>query len=266
MQIWVHTLTVLGVGTSAPRAPLDQTLIASLTSQYWRVSVVELTASTQSDLAELASAGRVTNGDVIAAEFQSLGRGRLDRSFEAPQGTALLFSLFLTPQRDRSEWGFISHLAALAMHEIISAYLSYEIKIKWPNDILIRDKKVAGLIAQIAGEGIVIGIGLNVEMSSEELPVSTATSLAIADSDQLDRNQILAHFLDLFASKFQEWDNGRDFTVEYAEVSATLGRQVQIEVAGRDKRSGLAQSITSTGALMLSDGFEVNVGDVVHLR
>jgi BirA family biotin operon repressor/biotin-[acetyl-CoA-carboxylase] ligase len=241
-------------------------LIASLSSQYWRVSVVELTASTQSDLAELASAGRATNGDVIVADYQSQGRGRLDRSFDAPKGTALLFSFYLKPQRNRDDWGFIAHLAALSLNEIISAHLNREIKLKWPNDILIRDKKVAGLIAQVASEGIIIGIGLNVAMSSEEIPVSTATSLAIEESDQLDRNQILAQFLELFASKFQEWDSGRDFTAEYAKVSATLGREVQIEVAGRDDRFGLAQSITSTGALVLSDGFEVNVGDVVHLR
>jgi len=266
MQIWVHTLTVLGVGTSAPRAPLDETLIASLTSQYWRVSVVELTASTQSDLAELASAGRVTNGDVIAAEYQSSGRGRLDRTFDAPASTALLFSFYLEPQRNRSDWGFIAHLAALTLQEVISANLKSEIKLKWPNDILISDKKVAGLIAQTTGEGIIVGIGLNVGMSSEELPVSTATSLAITGSNQLDRNYILVQFLKLFSSKFQEWDIGRNFTAEYSKVSATLGKQVQIEVAGRDNRTGLAQSITSSGSLMLADGFEVNVGDVVHLR
>lgn len=228
--------------------------------------MVELTASTQSDLAELASAGLVTNGDLIAAEYQSSGRGRLDRSFDAPPGTALLFSLYLTPQRIRDDWGFIAHLAGLSMIEIISTDLNYEITLKWPNDILIGDEKVAGLIAQIVGEGIIIGIGLNVAMSIDEIPVSSATSLAIADSAQLDRNQILVQFLELFAAKFQEWDRGRDFTAEYAKVSATLGREVQIEVAGRDNRFGMAQSITSTGALMLSDGFEVNVGDVVHLR
>ena len=228
--------------------------------------MVELTASTQSDLTELASAGRVKNGDVIAAEYQSSGRGRLDRSFNAPTGTALLFSFYLAPQRNRSDWGFIAHLAALSLNEVISEHLSSEIKLKWPNDILISDKKVAGLIAQTAGEGIIVGIGLNVEMSSEELPVSTATSLAIMGSNQLDRNHILVQFLKLFASKFQEWDIGRDFTSEYSKVSATLGKQVQIEVSGRDNRTGLAQSITSSGALMLADGFEVNVGDVVHLR
>ena len=148
MQIWVHTLTVLGVGTSAPRAPLDKTIIASHVCQYWRVSVVDLTTSTQTDLAELVNAGVATNGDVIAAEFQSAGRGRLDRKFEAPAGSALLFSFYIMPKRSRSDWGFLAHLAAICMSEIISNDLNTAVSLTWPNDILIADKKVCGLIAQ----------------------------------------------------------------------------------------------------------------------
>jgi len=266
MQIWVHTLTVLGVGTSAPRAPLDKTIIASQLSQYWRVSVVDLTTSTQIDLADLANAGVATNGDVLAAEFQSAGRGRLDRKFQAPAGSALLFSFYITPKRNRSDWGFLTHLAALCMSEIISDDLNTSVSLKWPNDILIADKKVCGLIAQATTDGIVIGIGLNVAMSPAELPVATATSLAIAESDQLDRNQILIQFLERFSLRFLDWDAGRDFIDEYSKVCATLGCDVQIEVAGRENRIGFAQSITASGALILADGFEVNVGDVVHLR
>ena len=266
MQIWVHTLTVLGVGISAPRAPLDRTIIASQLSPYWRVSVVDLTNSTQIDLADLANAGLATKGVVIAAEFQSGGRGRLDRNFDAPAGSALLFSFYITPKRSRSDWGFLSHLAALCMSEIISNNLNIAVSLKWPNDILIADKKVCGLISQATADGIIIGIGLNVGMSLAELPVATATSLAIAESDQLDRNQILIQFLERFSLRFLDWDTGRDFIDEYSKVSATLGCDVQIEVAGRENRIGFAQSITASGALILADGFEVNVGDVVHLR
>jgi BirA family biotin operon repressor/biotin-[acetyl-CoA-carboxylase] ligase len=103
-------------------------------------------------------------------------------------------------------------------------------------------------------------------MSLPELPVATATSLAIAESDQLDRNQILSQFLERFNLLFLDWDTGRDFIDEYSKVSATLGCDVQIEVTGRENRIGFAQSITASGALILADGFEVNVGDVVHLR
>jgi len=254
------------VGTSAPRAPLNKAVLASLTSQYWRVSVVDLTASTQNDLAELVKSKSAKSGDVIATEYQSAGRGRLERTFEAAPGSALLFSFYISPKRVRTEWGFISHLAALTMQEIISADLVSKVMLKWPNDILIDDFKVAGLLAQAADDGVIVGLGLNVAMAKEELPVETATSLAIAGSKKLDRNFILSEFLNRFESNFTKWDSGEDFIDSYSAVCATLGREVQIEVIGRENRRGKALSINKDGALLLVDGFEVNVGDVVHLR
>ena len=103
-------------------------------------------------------------------------------------------------------------------------------------------------------------------MTAEELPVETATSLAITGSSKLDRNLILGEFLNRFESNFQMWESGADFIDSYSAVCATLGRQVQIEVVGRENRTGKAETINKIGALMLDDGFEVNVGDVVHLR
>ena len=228
--------------------------------------MVDLTTSTQSDLADLVNLNSAKTGDVIATEFQSEGRGRLDRTFEAPPGSALLFSFYIAPKRARTDWGFISHLAALSMQQVISRDLSSQVWLKWPNDILIDSLKVAGLLAQATDHGVIIGIGVNVAMTTEELPVDTATSLAIAGSNNLDRNLILGSFLNHFESNFKEWDKGGDFIGIYSEVCATLGRNVQVEVIGRENRTGVALAINSLGALLLADGFEVNVGDVVHLR
>ena len=228
--------------------------------------MVDLTASTQNDLAELVKSKSVKSGQVIVAEFQSAGRGRLERTFDAAPNSALLFSFFISPKRSRSDWGFIAHLAALTMHEVITADLPIKASLKWPNDILIGEKKVAGLLAQATEDGVIVGIGINVAMTKQELPVDTATSLAIAESKELDRNLILVRFLNLFASKFTEWEEGADFVDRYSRVCATLGREVQIEVIGRANRTGIAKSINKIGALLLEDGFEVNVGDVVHLR
>ena len=228
--------------------------------------MVDLTTSTQSDLADLVNLNSAKTGDVIATEFQSEGRGRLDRTFEAPPGSALLFSFYIAPKRARTDWGFISHLAALSMQQVISRDLSSQVWLKWPNDILIDSLKVAGLLAQATDHGVIIGIGVNVAMTTEELPVDTATSLAIAGSNNLDRNLILGSFLNHFESNFKEWDKGEDFIASYSEVCATLGRNVQVEVIGRENCTGVALAINSLGALLLADGFEVNVGDVVHLR
>jgi BirA family biotin operon repressor/biotin-[acetyl-CoA-carboxylase] ligase len=266
MQIWAHGSTVLVVGSQAPRAPLNESIIAAKISQYWRVSVVDLTASTQNDLAELVNSSVAKNGELIAAEFQSAGRGRLDRTFEAPPASALLFSFYLQPERDRSDWSFISFLAAIAMHEVISEGLVENVKLKWPNDILIGEKKVAGLLAQQTDHGVIVGIGLNVAMSEVELPVPTATSLALSGSKKLDRNQLLTEFLNSFERTFAQWDSGANFLDMYRQVSSTIGQEVRVEVAGRPPIEGKAVAISVQGALILSDGFEVNVGDVVHLR
>jgi BirA family biotin operon repressor/biotin-[acetyl-CoA-carboxylase] ligase len=152
------------------------------------------------------------------------------------------------------------------MREVITENLAENITLKWPNDILIGDKKVAGLLAQQVGDGVIIGIGLNVAMGAEELPVPTATSLALAGSKNLDRNLLLSAFLNRFEIIFKEWDSGSDFLEKYRQVSSTLGRQVRVEVLGRDSIEAKAVSITAQGALILSEGTEVNVGDVVHLR
>ena len=228
--------------------------------------MADLTSSTQSDLADLVNSNSAETGDVIVAEFQSAGRGRLERTFEAAPGSALLFSFYIKPKRVRSDWGFIAHLAALSMQEVISREIPSQVQLKWPNDILIGDKKVAGLLAQATDEGVIIGIGVNVVMTVEELPVETATSLALMGSAKLDRNLILGEFLNRFLNNFEQWDSGADFIDKYSSVCATLGRQVQIEVIGRENRTGKAIAINKIGGLMLDDGFEVNVGDVVHLR
>ena len=103
------------MGIDAPRAPLDQSRIASALSRYWRVSVVDLTASTQDDLVNKVNAGDAKSGDVIVANYQSAGRGRLDRTFLAPPSTALLVSLYLHPKRSRDDWGFIPLLAGYSI-------------------------------------------------------------------------------------------------------------------------------------------------------
>ena len=228
--------------------------------------MVDLTTSTQTDLADLVNSNSAKTGDVIATEFQSDGRGRLDRTFDAPPGSALLFSFYIKPKRARTDWGFIGHLAALTMQQVISADNQSQVWLKWPNDILIGDQKVAGLLAQATDDGVIIGIGTNVAMTVEELPVESATSLAIAGFSNLNRNSILCDFLNRFENNFKEWDNGADFIDRYSEVCATLGRLVRVEVIGRENRTGKAVSINKLGALALEDGFEVNVGDVVHLR
>lgn len=268
MQIWTHTRTVLVVGTNTPRAPLDQRLIESKLSQYWRVSVVELTTSTQDDLIQKVQTDKASNGDVIVAEFQSAGRGRLDRDFSAPHSTALLFSLYFEAKREKSDWGFLPLLTGMAVARALNSVVTSAepVSLKWPNDLLIGEKKVGGIIAQVQGLGVVVGVGLNIEMTTSELPVLNATSLLIAGSSELNRNNLLVKVLDEIEHAYQSWNSGEIFVDRYRDMSSTLGKLVQVHLPQGKIIESRALDIDSSGALLLESGDRVTAGDVIHLR
>ena len=249
------------------RTPLDEAKVNSKIAPYWRVSVVELTGSTQNDLLHLVESMSVSSGQVIVTEYQSSGRGRLDRTFEAPAMSALLFSFYIEPLRPRTEWGFIPLIAGLSLFRAITK-LDSEISasLKWPNDFIIKERKCAGIIAQSTNKGIVIGIGLNVSMTSEELPVPSATSLAIEGSKISDRNLLLCQILNTFVEDFEAWEEGSDLCNEYISVSSTVGKKVRIELPGGENLEANAAHISKNGELILDSGKHVSAGDVIHLR
>jgi BirA family biotin operon repressor/biotin-[acetyl-CoA-carboxylase] ligase len=267
MQIVAHEPKVLVVGTDAPRAPLDRKRFSQEISQYWRVSVVEVTESTQSDLYEKVNDGKALSGDVIAAEFQSAGRGRLDRTFDAAPSSALLFSLYIEPKIEKEEWSFLTLLAGYSVQEALhSLDPATSISVKWPNDLLIGDKKCAGMIAQATPKGVIVGIGINVGMQTDELPVENATSLSIEGFAQLDRNTILATILNYFEINLQMWELSKTFVNEYIAASSTIGREVEVTLPGGVVLNSRAVGISNSGELLLESGDRVTVGDVVHLR
>jgi BirA family biotin operon repressor/biotin-[acetyl-CoA-carboxylase] ligase len=252
------------VGKELLSAALDPAEISRLVTPYWRVSVVELTSSTQGDLVKRVRDGNAQVGDVIVAEFQSAGRGRLERTFEAPSGTALLFSFYIEPHRNRDDWGWIPLIAGYSVAKTLHAFHA---TIKWPNDVLINNKKVSGLIAEVVGEGLVVGIGINVGMSEAQLPVETATSLLVEGGVDLTRDEILCEVLEEFENHFVQWDQGIDeVQFLYTHLSATLGKQVRVEYPGGAEQVAVAESISDTGALVLNDGTHVQSADVIHLR
>lgn len=260
------------MSTNAPRAPLDQSAIASELSQYWRVSVVDLTTSTQDEIAKKISNSPVINpenfNEVVVAEFQSNGRGRLDRTFDAPASSALLFSFVAQPKRSKSDWGFLPLLTGMCVARALNSFIEGQtpVTLKWPNDLLIDGKKLGGIIAEIRGEAVIIGVGVNVEMSMEELPIAEATSLSIVGSSNLNRNQILTKVLFELEAGLTSWDAGEIFVDRYREVSSTLGNQVRVQLPGGKVLESRAMDIDPTGALILESGERITVGDVIHLR
>jgi BirA family biotin operon repressor/biotin-[acetyl-CoA-carboxylase] ligase len=229
--------------------------------------VVEVTGSTQDDLYQLASSGTAVPKTILASEFQSSGRGRLDRTFEAAPHSALTFSIYIEPKVDKEEWSFLTLLAGVSIHEaLLTLDPQIKVGVKWPNDLLIGEKKFAGMIAQASANGVVIGIGINVGMSPDELPVENATSLAIEDFAILDRNVILASIINHFEINLEMWENDQSFLAQYRSASVTLGRDVEVTLPGGKVVKSRAIDISNAGGLMLEDGSEITVGDVVHLR
>jgi BirA family biotin operon repressor/biotin-[acetyl-CoA-carboxylase] ligase len=257
------------VGNEMHSAALRESELHAELSPYWRVSVVDVTGSTQVDLAESIHAHTAVDGEVLVANFQSAGKGRLDREFIAAPSTALLFSFYKRVVRPRAEWNFIALLTALSITEALADLDStVNLRIKWPNDILINEKKIAGLLCQADKDGVIVGVGLNVSMQENELPVATATSLYLESFLELDRNDILKRILKSFEENFQIWNNkgSAPFISKFEDLCSSLNRDIQIIGPSGESRAAIATGISILGELILSDGKHVNSADVLHLR
>ncbi|MET9477725.1 biotin--[acetyl-CoA-carboxylase] ligase [Streptomyces sp. NPDC002922] len=243
------------------------------------LDVVNVTGSTNTDLAARAAA--LTEGTVLVAEEQTAGRGRLDRTWTAPARSGLFFSVYLTPGDDVPvhRWGWLPLLAGVATATGLARAAGVDTALKWPNDLLVtvegEERKTGGILAERAGDGVVIGIGLNVTLRVDELPAPTAASLALAGAVSTDRETLLRGVLRSLDHWYVEWRAaGGDaaqsgLQAAYAEGCATLGRTVRAQLPGDRSLVGEAVAIDGDGRLILStaDGLqEVSAGDIVHLR
>jgi BirA family biotin operon repressor/biotin-[acetyl-CoA-carboxylase] ligase len=262
--------------------PLDAaTLAAALPSASWHLDVVVETTSTNTDLRTAALAGTARPGTVLVAEHQTGGRGRLGRTWESAPGAGLTFSVLLDPGRAPLErWGWVPLLTGLAIAESVGAATGIELRVKWPNDVLsIGGLKVAGVLAErvdaATGPLAVVGIGLNISAGPDQLPVSTAGSLAMAGATTTDRPRLLGAILEALAGRMDTWLSYGGDAAEaglldaYAATSATLGRQISVAAPGGEEITGEALHVDESGALVLRtlDGPRVvAAGDVTGVE
>ncbi len=268
------------------RPPLNATALRRglvLPGGLWtEFEVVQATGSTNTDLVTRARAG-APEGAVLVAEEQTAGRGRLDRAWTAPARSGLFFSILLRPAEagvPTERWGWLPLLAGVAGAGALSRTAGVDTALKWPNDLLVtvagEERKFGGILAERAGDAVVIGMGLNVSLRADELPVPTAGSLALADAISTDRDPLLRAVLRSIAQWYGEWcrfegDPGASGLQEsYAAGCATLGRQVRAELPGGRERVGEAVAVDGDGRLVLATegGVQepVSAGDIVHLR
>ncbi|MEV5429995.1 biotin--[acetyl-CoA-carboxylase] ligase [Streptomyces sp. NPDC052701] len=268
------------------RPPLNATALRRGLVQeggLWsRVEVVQRTGSTNSDLVALAAGGGAREGAVLVAEEQTAGRGRLDRQWTAPARSGLFFSVLLTPAEvPVARWGWLPLLTGVAVATGLSRAAGVDTALKWPNDLLVtvggEERKAGGILAERAGDGgVVIGVGVNVTLREEELPVPTAGSLALAGAVSTDRDPLLRGMLRALEQWYRRWrDAGGDpaacgLQETYAAGCATLGRVVRAELPGDRSVVGEAVAVDGDGRLVLATGEgvqePVGAGDIVHLR
>ncbi|MGW0134609.1 biotin--[acetyl-CoA-carboxylase] ligase [Streptomyces sp. NPDC003299] len=246
------------------------------------VEVVQRTGSTNSDLVARAAAGKAAEGAVLVAEEQTAGRGRLDRQWTAPPRSGLFFSVLLRPTEvPVARWGWIPLLTGVAVATGLSRAAGVDTALKWPNDLLVtvggEERKAGGILAERAGEGgVVVGVGINVSLKAEELPVPQAGSLALAGAVSTDRDTLLRGVLRALDDWYGRWraaggDPAASGLQEtYAAGCATLGRTVRAELPGDRSLVGEAVAVDGDGRLVLAtkDGVQepVGAGDIVHLR
>ncbi|MFF1925657.1 biotin--[acetyl-CoA-carboxylase] ligase [Streptomyces sp. NPDC058221] len=243
------------------------------------LDVVDSTGSTNSDLAGRAAG--LTEGAVLVAEEQTAGRGRLDRTWTAPARSGLFFSVYLAPGAiPVRQWGWLPLLTGVAVAAGLAKSAGVDTALKWPNDLLVQvggqERKAGGILAERAGEGVVVGIGLNVSLREDELPAPTAASLALAGAVSTDRETLLRgvlRSLEQWYGKWREADGdaaASGLQEAYAAGCATLGRTVRAQLPGERTLTGEAVAIDGDGRLVLAtaDGLQepVSAGDIVHLR
>ncbi len=245
-------------------------------------AALDVAASVPSTNTALVAAARQGAPDrtVLVAEHQTAGRGRAERSWHAPARSGLTLSVLLRPSEvPQARWNWLPLLVGVALCRTVSTLGELPAALKWPNDLLLGDhqRKAAGILAEMVAEGpaVVVGIGLNVTLRLDELPVPDATSLAIEQAACTDRDPLLRALLRTLDGELRRWCEQQGDPVTsglqeaYQQRCATLSEQVRVELAGQPPLLGTAVDVDTDGRLVVvSDGQRraLSAGDVTHVR
>lgn len=250
-----------------------------------RLVVLDEVGSTNTEL--VARAAAEPHFSVLATTNQTAGRGRLGREWVAPAGASLAVSVLVRPGEESGEpfpaesLGWLPLAAGVAMQRAVEPLLPQRsVHLKWPNDVLVEgddgvERKLSGILSELASDGsVVIGAGVNLTLTRDQLPTPTSTSLAIegAHADNLLDRVLGAYLGELreMLSTLELSDGDGDMRDAVMACCGTLGRDVYVDLPGGRRVHGRAVDLDKQGRLVLTstDGsrFEVSAGDVTHLR
>jgi len=223
------------------------------------IQVFQETTSTNDVVERLAHDG-VREGAVVFAESQTRGRGRLGRRWHSPRGMGLWFSVLLRPKLHPTATTQITIVAATAVSRALRELTDLPVEIKWPNDLLVRGRKLAGILTELSAEldavkHVTLGIGVDVNLPSAALPADLrriATSLRIETGGEFNRAEVAAAILRALDTDYAKVMRGdfKSVADEWESRCATLGQNVSIDMGGRQIR-GRAEALGEDGALMV---------------
>ncbi len=236
----------------------------ALLSRYLRTEVfgreccimVDRTGSTNADA--LALELDAPHGAVVVAEYQTAGRGRGDRTWFSPPGANLLFSVLLRPPAPATAWPGLVLVAGVAVYEVVRGLVAAPVRLKWPNDVLIYGRKVAGILCQSRlgkNPAVAVGIGLNVNMTTRDLPRdlrTSAISLRDLDGRAHSRARVLALLLAALERQYDFWRRDRKRVWRAWEAAAHLrGAPIRV-VEARREYDAVAQGLDRAGRLLVT--------------
>lgn len=252
-----------------------------------RLDYLPSTGSTNTDL--IAVAAQREDLSVLVAGHQSAGRGRsTGRQWESPEGSSLAISVLLRPSAQSlspTSFGWLPLIAGLAMARAVGHFIpASEVSVKWPNDVLVIERKISGILSELLPDlsGVVIGAGLNISQNQDELPIENATSLALElakseGASDFSNDQVLAAYLGELRALYSRFVESNGDAVasgirdEVAQRCGSIGRRVRAIMPGDQEVTGNGVGLDETGRILIQpDGarelFAVSAGDIVHLR
>jgi BirA family transcriptional regulator, biotin operon repressor / biotin---[acetyl-CoA-carboxylase] ligase len=222
---------------------------------------------------------------VVVADYQSAGRGRLARQWWAPPGASIAVSAVVpVPVGRTADWGWLPLLTGMAMQAAVTDVAHVAGRLKWPNDVLAQERtddpetawlKISGVLCEMApGDGlVVIGAGANIDQERSELPVETATSLALCGARNVRREDVIVRYLGKLAELHRAWWAGgaglEDLRTAYRSSCLTIGLEVDVHQPDGRVARGTATGVDHTGRLVVKEGASSTAhaaGDVVHVR
>ncbi len=221
---------------------------------------------------------------VVVADHQSAGRGRMSRQWQAPPGASIAVSCVVPAPVDRAaDWGWLPLLTGMAMRAALADVAHVEVRLKWPNDVLAQEgtgspeapwRKISGILCEMVPEDglVVIGAGANIDQTRGELPVETATSLALCGAVDIRREDVIVRYLGTLADLHLAWSTGGAqldaVRAAYRSSCLTIGHEVDVLQPDGQVVRGTATGVDDGGRLVVAaDGLSTAhaAGDVTHV-